>query len=88
MRNFAILLAFLAWSLCLTLVMKVHSEALISEKQAESYLDSFKRRALDAAFESGARVKGVAYIDDQGRLHERAMFSGEADVRGVQSCLC
>ena len=39
---------------------------------------------MDAAFESGARVKGVAYIDDQGRLHERAMFSSEADVRGVQ----
>ena len=30
------------------------------------------------------RGKGVAYIDDQGRLHERAMFSSEADVRGVQ----
>ena len=31
-------------------------------------LSAFKQRALDAALESGARVKGVAYIDDQGRL--------------------
>ena len=49
MRNFAILLPLLAWGLCFTLVVEVQAEALISEKQAESYLDSFKRRALDAA---------------------------------------
>ena len=58
--------------------------ALINDTEASAYLSAFKQRALDAAFESGARVKGVAYIDDQGRLHERAMFSTEADVRGVQ----
>lgn len=55
-----------------------------SDADAEDYLSAFKQRALDAAFDSGARVKGVAYIDDQGRLHERTMFSTEADVRGVQ----
>ena len=60
------------------------SGALSNDAEASAYLSAFKERALDAAFESGARVKGVAYIDDQGRLHERAMFSSEADVRGVQ----
>ena len=60
------------------------SGALRNNAEASTYLSAFKQRALDAAFESGARVKGVAYIDDQGRLHERAMFSSEADVRGVQ----
>ena len=60
------------------------SGALRNDAEASAYLSAFKQRALDAAFESGARVKGVAYIDDQGRLHERAMFSSEADVRGVQ----
>ena len=55
-----------------------------SSAAAENYLSSFKQRALDAAFDAGARVKGLAYIDDQGRLHERTMFSTEADVRGVQ----
>ena len=58
--------------------------SLSDEDEAASYLSAFKQRALDAAFDSGARVKGVAYIDDKGRLHERTMFSSEADVRGVQ----
>ena len=58
------------------------SGALSNDAEASAYLSAFKERALDAALESGARVKGVAYIDDQGRLHERAMFSSEADVRG------
>ena len=57
---------------------------LADDTDASRYLSAFKQRALDAALESGARVKGVAYIDDQGRLHERAMFSTEADVRGIQ----
>ena len=57
---------------------------LPDDADASRYLSAFKQRALDAALESGARVKGVAYIDDQGRLHERAMFSTEADVRGIQ----
>ena len=60
------------------------SLTLSNDVDASAYLSAFKQRALDAALESGARVKGVAYIDDQGRLHERAMFSSEADVRGVQ----
>ena len=51
------------------------SGALSNDAEASAYLSTFKQRALDAALESGARVKGVAYIDDQGRLHERAMFS-------------
>ena len=58
--------------------------ALTNDAEASADLSAFKQRALDAAFQSGARVKGVAYIDDQGRLHERAMFSSEANVRGVQ----
>ena len=58
--------------------------ALTGQQEADQYLKAFKQRALDAAFESGARVKGVSYIDNEGRLHERAMFSSEADVRGVQ----
>lgn len=58
--------------------------SLSDQDEAASYLSAFKQRAIDAAFDSGARVKGVAYIDDQGRLHERTMFSSEADVRGVQ----
>ena len=57
---------------------------LADDADASRYLSTFKQRALDAALESGARVKGVAYIDDQGRLHERAMFSTEADVKGIQ----
>ena len=57
---------------------------LADDSDASRYLSAFKQRALDAALESGARVKGIAYIDDQGRLHERAMFSTEADVRGIQ----
>jgi len=57
---------------------------LTGHQEADQYLRAFKQRALDAAFESGARVKSVSYIDDEGRLHERAMFSSEADVRGVQ----
>ena len=57
---------------------------LASDDDASGYLSAFKQRALDAALESGARVKGVAYLDEQGRLHERAMFSSEADVRGIQ----
>ena len=82
---------FLAVCLIGCCVLKTHvgwsqdgSEALRNDAEASAYLSAFKQRALDAAFESGARVKGVAYIDDQGRLHERAMFSSEADVRGVQ----
>ena len=47
---------------------------LASDDDASGYLSAFKQRALDAALESGARVKGVAYLDEQGRLHERAMF--------------
>ena len=58
--------------------------SLSDEDEVASYLSAFKQRALDAALDSGARVKGVAYIDDKGRLHERTMFSSEADVRGVQ----
>ena len=58
--------------------------SLSDQDEAASYLSAFKQRAIDAAFDSGARVKGVAYIDDEGRLHERTMFSSEADVRGVQ----
>ena len=58
--------------------------SLSDQDEAASYLSAFKQRAIDAAFDSGARVKGVAYIDDKGRLHERTMFSSEADVRGVQ----
>ena len=57
---------------------------LASDDDASGYLSAFRQRALDAALQSGARVKGVAYLDDQGRLHERAMFSSEADVRGIQ----
>ncbi len=60
------------------------ASGLASDDDASGYLSAFKQRALDAALESGARVQGVAYIDDQGRLHERAMFSTEADVRGIQ----
>ncbi len=58
--------------------------SLSDQDEAASYLSAFKQRAIDAAFDSGARVKGVAYIDGEGRLHERTMFSSEADVRGVQ----
>ena len=58
--------------------------SLASDDDASEYLSAFRQRALDAALQSGARVKGVAYLDDQGRLHERAMFSSEADVRGIQ----
>ena len=58
--------------------------SLSHQDEAASYLSAFKQRAIDAAFDSGARVKGVAYIDGEGRLHERTMFSSEADVRGVQ----
>ena len=57
---------------------------LASDDDASGYLSAFRQRAMDAALQSGARVKGVAYLDDQGRLHERAMFSSEADVRGIQ----
>ena len=57
---------------------------LASDDDASGSLSAFRQRALDAALQSGARVKGVAYLDDQGRLHERAMFSSEADVRGIQ----
>ena len=57
---------------------------LVGDDDASEYLSAFRQRALDAALQSGARVKGVAYLDDQGRLHERAMFSSEADVRGIQ----
>ena len=60
------------------------TSGLTVQQEADQYLRAFRQRALDAAFESGARVKSVSYIDDQGRLHERAMFSSEADVRGVQ----
>ena len=58
--------------------------SLSDQDEAANYLSAFKQRAIDAAFDSGARVKGVAYIDGEGRLHERTMFSSEADVRGVQ----
>ena len=54
------------------------------QADAAAYLSAFKQKAIDAAFESGARVKGLAYIDQEGRLHERTMFSSEADVKGVQ----
>ena len=57
---------------------------LVGDDDASEYLSAFRQRALDAALQSGARVKGVAYLDDQGRLHERAMFSSDADVRGIQ----
>jgi hypothetical protein len=60
------------------------AQGVSSDADAAGYLSAFKQRALDAALDSGARVKGVAYIDDQGRLHERTLFSAEADVRGIQ----
>ena len=60
------------------------ANGLASDEDASGYLSAFRQRALDAALQSGARVKGVAYLDDQGRLHERAMFSSEADIRGIQ----
>ena len=84
MRGLGITFTLILWIVWQSPLASGQSGQLSSELQADQYLSSFKRRALDAAFESGARVKGVAYIDDQGRLHERAMFSGEADVRGVQ----
>lgn len=78
------------WPMVCGLILAVSSSAqdgangLASDDEASGYLSAFKQRALDAALESGARVKGVAYLDDQGILHERAMFSSEADVRGIQ----
>ena len=72
-------LLFAAWSSA-----QDGATGLASDDDASGYLSAFKQRALDAALESGARVKGVAYLDEQGRLHERAMFSSEADVRGIQ----
>jgi len=73
---------------CLLLASMGHApvaaQGVSNEADAVSYLSAFKQRALDAAFDSGARVKGVAYIDEQGRLHERTLFSAEADVRGIQ----
>ena len=82
-----IMAAFVA-ATCLTLPKLGHLQEVAggvnSDAEASAYLSAFKQRALDAALDSGARVKGVAYIDDQGRLHERTMFSAEADVRGVQ----
>jgi hypothetical protein len=60
------------------------AQGVSSDADAAGYLSAFKQRALDAALDSGARVKGVAYIDEQGRLHERTLFSAEADVRGIQ----
>ena len=75
-------------SCCLTIAYRALAQetpaSLSDQDEAASYLSAFKQRAIDAAFDSGARVKGVAYIDDEGRLHERTMFSSEADVRGVQ----
>ena len=83
------LAAYMALASCfLTITYRALAQetpaSLSDQDEAASYLSAFKQRAIDAAFDSGARVKGVAYIDDEGRLHERTMFSSEADVRGVQ----
>jgi hypothetical protein len=76
-------LGFPAWAQ-VEIATSNETSVLTGQQEADQYLRAFKQRALDAAFESGARVKSVSYIDDEGRLHERAMFSSEADVRGVQ----
>lgn len=91
MARFLVQLALIVCGSCgisaLGQVDSVASETpppLAGQQEADQYLNAFKQRALDAALESGARVKSVSYVDNEGRLHERAMFSSEADVRGVQ----
>ena len=47
------------------------SGALSNDAEASAYLSAFKERALDAALESGARVKGVAYIENRNPAEQR-----------------
>ena len=57
----------LGWGVLSSVSVLAQSDmgGLADDTDASRYLSAFKQRALDAALESGARVKGVAYIDDQ-----------------------
>ena len=75
----------LGWGVLSSVSVLAQSDmgGLAEDADASRYLSAFKQRALDAALESGARVKGVAYTTIRAGCTS-GRVSTEADVKGIQ----
>jgi len=51
---------------------------------AESRLEAIRNQLIEEATKARTRVRSLAWIDEQGRLHEAARFTSDVKVRGVR----
>jgi len=51
---------------------------------AESRLEAIRGQLIEEATKARTRVRSLAWIDEQGRLHEAARFTSDVRVRGVR----
>ena len=55
-----------------------------SQVSAEAALQAIRDRLVAQATEASTRVQTLAWVDDQGRLHESSRFTADAKVRGMR----
>lgn len=73
--------SLLMWAGAVALVPALAAAAPVS---AEAALQAIRDRLIAQATEASTRVQTLAWIDDQGRLHESTRFSADAKVRGMR----
>jgi|TARA_B110000305_G_C19465809_1_gene657827 hypothetical protein len=57
---------------------------LAEQSLAELKLEAIKQRLVDLALQTDVRLGSSAYLDSDGVLHETAVMSSNADIRGVR----
>ena len=60
------------------------SESIAAEMEAKVLLEGFKAKLMEVAFEKGAVVKGLSYIDEKGALHQSTLYRAKQSVNGTQ----
>ncbi len=80
------LAAGLAWGLValVSVPARAAEPAPARSLSADERLDAIRRGLLQAALEGATRVESVAWLDNEGRLHESSSFRSGMQVRGVQ----
>lgn len=75
-----------AWQIyiCLMMLIITHLSAISAETDSEFRLESIKQALVDIAMEKDIKLGSSAYLDSQGILHESAIMSTQAEVRGVR----
>lgn len=67
-----------------TLGLCISVAASAAKPSSEARLEEIRAQLIEAATAARTRVRSIAWIDEQGRLHEGARFTSDVKVRGVR----